>query len=104
MTREQLKAKFPLEGEITQSIVNIADPQDVCGCAGFITAYDTMRAAGIPFTELHWGAIDGTFHLEGEESECAFSDALFITTKEKVNFMKAEPQKVTFVLYEPNSN
>lgn len=110
MTREQLKKLFPLEGEITKNILMSSNKHDIHNCPGANTLRETLQKNGVPFIneELSWGAVDGSFYLEGDnqpETHIFGIGAIWVRTEEHVNFMNVkEPMNVTFELYDPGVN
>lgn len=89
MTIEEIKALFPLKGQLTQSVLDKSKIVDIFNCNGALTL---QEATGKPFGyKIYWGIKRG--FIESQEN------TIQIGTEEDIDFMDArKPQEVTFIL------
>lgn len=82
---------FPLQGYITQEIINKANIYDVCSCIGALTLKEALGDNIRFFEKISWGNSSGNNTFNGKP--------VSITTEEDIYFMGVTtPQKVTFIL------
>lgn len=87
-----IKDLFPLEGKITQDIIDKADRWDPRKCVGALTLEAALftRLKKEDFT-ISWATIIGHPMILGE--------CQTITTKEGIDMMEInKPQKITFII------
>lgn len=90
MSIEEIKALFPLKGQLTQEILDNSNTMDIYSCNGANTLKQSLGDIGE--NVVTWGA---WFGIINEYSTKDFK----IGTLEDLDFMYAtEPQEVTFIL------
>lgn len=95
MNIEEIKRLFPLEGEVTQDIIDSANVWNSLNCIGTKTLRQAIGEDKLKGFGIVWGVRDGTVYINGEGGYMKFC----VTTENGVNMMDViEPIKVIFKL------
>jgi len=88
----RLKVLFPLNGYITQEIIDKANVNDPKRCIGALTLKEALNNNNKLLSHcIYWADTDGNVKVDKKW--------LSITTIENIDFMKViEPQSVTFII------
>jgi hypothetical protein len=91
MHLKDLKKLFPLEGQLTNEILNSAVPLDNRNCRGVLTLKAALGEVSKELGFVTWGTYNGSISLAG--------NILYVTTRENTNFVASKkPGKMTFIL------